>query len=416
MSAGTIALTNNTDIVTGTGTTFTTELVTGDFVVATVGGITYTLPVKTVNSNTQVTLISKYPGPTQANAAWNAVPRATQNQVTAALVAQATEALRAQNYDKANWQAVFSASGNITVLLPDGTSYTGPAWNGITTTLDGKATKGVNSDITSLSGLTTALSVEQGGTGAKTASTAWKALLDGRTVATARSDLGLGSSGVVTFGGFELTASTPFIDFHYNNSTADYDYRLINYASGILQGVGSFDSTRGFISRAGNNGAYNNLLPWNLYWNYGNNTNLLAAFVGTTQVGNLAFSTSSDKELKKDIVYITENNASKEVSQWRPVTFKYKARGIIDESDTQYGFIANDLVQISPECVRGSGLPEDYDIDKDPNNTNAYYLDQMAIIVKMVLAIQAQQQTITSQSEAITSLQNRIAAFEGSGL
>lgn len=131
MSAGTIVLTNGSDAVTGTGTAFTTDLVAGDFVVATVGGITYTLPVKAVGSDTALTLTNKYTGPTQANLAWNVVPRATQNQVTAELVAQVTQALRGQNYDKANWQAVFSASGDITVLLPDGSTFNGPSWNKI---------------------------------------------------------------------------------------------------------------------------------------------------------------------------------------------------------------------------------------------------------------------------------------------
>ena len=131
MSAGTLALTNDSDVVVGTGTTFSTELTTGDFMVSTIGGITYTLPVKTVNNDTQVTLISNYPGPTETGSAWYAVPRATQNLVTAAIVAQATEALRGQNYDKANWQAVFSASGDITVMLPDGSTFTGPSWNKI---------------------------------------------------------------------------------------------------------------------------------------------------------------------------------------------------------------------------------------------------------------------------------------------
>lgn len=135
MSAGTLTLTNNSDLVSGAGTSFSTELTAGDFVVATVGGVTYTLPVKSVEGDTEITLISKYPGPTQQGSAWNAVPRATQNQVTAALVVQSTEALRGLNYDKQNWQAVFSAAGNITVYLPDGSSFSGPSWKSIAETL-----------------------------------------------------------------------------------------------------------------------------------------------------------------------------------------------------------------------------------------------------------------------------------------
>ena len=79
MSAGTLTLTNNSAAVTGSGTAFTTELAAGDFIVVTVGGIPYTLAIKTVNSNTSLTLVSSYTGPTQAGAAWYAVPRVAMN-------------------------------------------------------------------------------------------------------------------------------------------------------------------------------------------------------------------------------------------------------------------------------------------------------------------------------------------------
>lgn len=132
MSAGTLTLTNNSDIVTGIGTSFATELAAGDFVVVTVGGVPYTLPVKSVESDTGLTLVSVYTGPTQSGAAWSAVPRVALNMVTAALVAQSAEALRGLNYDKQNWQQVYSAAGNITVTLPDGSTFTGPSWKYLT--------------------------------------------------------------------------------------------------------------------------------------------------------------------------------------------------------------------------------------------------------------------------------------------
>ncbi|WP_343500596.1 tail fiber domain-containing protein [Enterobacter bugandensis] len=142
MSAGTITITNGSAIVGGVDTTFSTELAPGDFIVTTVGGVPYTLPIMTVDSDTQLTLVSNFTGPTQAGAAWSAVPRVALNMVTAALVAQSAEALRGLNYDKQNWQQVFSAAGNITVKLPDGTTFTGPSWSSVvsqTSTLDGKA-------------------------------------------------------------------------------------------------------------------------------------------------------------------------------------------------------------------------------------------------------------------------------------
>lgn len=167
MSAGTLTLTNNSDIVTGIGTSFATELDAGDFVVVTVGGVPYTLPVKSVESDTDLTLVSNFTGPTQSGAAWSAVPRVALNMVTAALVAQSAEALRGLNYDKQNWQQVFSAAGNITVKLPDGTTFTGPSWKYLS---DNMATKSGG-----------AVPVNQGGTGSTSASGA-------------RANLGLGSS------------------------------------------------------------------------------------------------------------------------------------------------------------------------------------------------------------------------------
>lgn len=46
MSAGTITLTNGSAIVGGSETSFATELAAGDFIVSTVGSVSYTLPVK----------------------------------------------------------------------------------------------------------------------------------------------------------------------------------------------------------------------------------------------------------------------------------------------------------------------------------------------------------------------------------
>lgn len=173
MSAGTITLTNGSAIVGGSGTSFATELAAGDFIVSTVGGVSYTLPVKSVESNAQLTLVSNFTGPTQSGAAWSAVPRVALNMVTAALVAQSAEALRGLNYDKQNWQQVFSAAGNITVKLPDGTTFIGPSWKYLS---DNMATKSGG-----------AVPVNQGGTGSTSASGA-------------RTNLGLGDSAIKNTG------------------------------------------------------------------------------------------------------------------------------------------------------------------------------------------------------------------------
>lgn len=246
MSAGTLTLTNNSAAVTGTGTPFNTELAAGDFIVFIVGGVPYTLPVKSVESATALTLVSAYTGPTQSGAAWYAVPRVALNMVTGDLVTKSAEALRGLNYDKQNWQQVFSGTGTVTVKLPDGSTYTGPAWNSITTALNGKAAKGANTDITSLGGLTTALSVTQGGTGGKTPAdaragigapagvdkqmcTAW-AMFAGTSSAAPRNGFNISSVTLLDTGVYQVNFATQMKDTNYCVTLSyDPDSDLVAY-------------------------------------------------------------------------------------------------------------------------------------------------------------------------------------------
>ena len=163
MPAGTIALTNNSTAVTGSGTSLTTELKANDFIVAVVGGVTYTLGVQSVNSATSVTLTTAYNGPNASGVAWTAVPNAALVGITAQVAADVAKAIRGLNMDKANWQQVYYGSGNITVTLPDGSQYTGPAWSTLSTSLAAKAGNGATSDITSLSGISGAIALKKGG-------------------------------------------------------------------------------------------------------------------------------------------------------------------------------------------------------------------------------------------------------------
>lgn len=67
MSAGVIQLTHNSATVLGYQASFSTVLQHGDFVVSVVGGIAYTLPVKSIESNDSLTLVSAFTGPTKDN-------------------------------------------------------------------------------------------------------------------------------------------------------------------------------------------------------------------------------------------------------------------------------------------------------------------------------------------------------------
>ncbi|WP_342160152.1 tail fiber domain-containing protein [Serratia ureilytica] len=336
MPAGTLTLTNNSAVVKGTGTAFTTELKAGDFIVSVVGGVTYTLPVKTVDSATQATLIKAYDGPTQVGAAWYAVPRDAMNTITAQLAAETAKALRGLNLDKNNWQQVFSGTGNITVTLPDGSTYTGPAWNSFTAALNLKADKTELEKKANQSDLNDVANTVSGAV--------FKSnnLLDLPDKDAARKNLGLGSTNTVFFSGIACK-----------------------------QGVsGGFGSNK-----------------FNLFWNA---QSQLEAWVDNTRVGGVTlFAINSDKGLKQGVVYVDDNEAAyAQVAKWKVAKFKYKERGIIPQSDETLGFIANDLIQHSPECVEGEGLPDDYDIEEDPNNPNAYFLNQIALTAKLTQALQ----------------------------
>lgn len=366
MSAGTLTLNNNSASVAGTDTTFTTELAAGDFIVVVVGGVPYTLPVLEVNSNTRLTLVSNYTGPRATGAAWYAVPRVAMNLVTAAMVVQNTQALLGLNYDKQNWQSIFSGSGTVTVRLPDGTTYSGPAWGSITGRLDntntrldnlstqvdnlatamgGKAKSGANNDITSLSGLTTALSIFQGGTGSQTASGA-------------RNNFGLGSSHDVTFG--TLSTSGVLGDGKYaltakvkgggysawatrggallaNGETTDVAFSIwkanvpgVNVVAGMDAVLSSSTGAEARMAVGGAGYTYSN--------------------TGTAQA--TAWVSTSDIQFKKNIEKI--RNALATVNRMEGCTYD-KRQTLEENEDTVYvheaGLIAQELEKVFPEAV-----------------------------------------------------------------
>ncbi|HBM7634850.1 TPA: tail fiber domain-containing protein [Enterobacter asburiae] len=337
MSAGTITLTNGSAVVGGAGTSFATELAGGDFIVSAVGGVSYTLPVKTVDSNTQLTLVSNFTGPTQSGAAWSAVPRIALNMVTAALVAQSAEALRGLNYDKQNWQSIFSGNGNVTVTLPDGTKWTGPAWNSITTILSGKAAKGANDDITSLSGLTTALSLEQGGTGSTTASGA-------------RTKLGLGDLATENSSGIrkQLFKVDPQL-----GSTVELN--VFNPGAGVKNGSGLMfrrPASDGYVIMQYNtSGDYevSNVIMGidtasrNVSWDFQLSGNAVA------NAGS--WLSNSDKDIKTNIKVI--ENPLKKMRMMHGYTWDR-----LDDAPPGQGFIAQELMEVMPTAVFEGGRTE----------------------------------------------------------
>ncbi|HIC8709710.1 TPA: tail fiber domain-containing protein [Citrobacter freundii] len=393
MSAGTLTLTNNSAAVAGSGTAFTTEVAAGDFIVVTVGGIPYTLPVKTIESNTGLTLVSNFTGPTQSGAAWSAVPRVALNMVTAALVAQSAEALRGLNYDKQNWQQVYSAAGSITVKLPDGTTFTGPSWKYLSdnvvlkTTLGNSATRDVGAvEGTVAAGDDSRLNTVDGKSGG---------IVDGY-IALTRSATENVSNRIVFTTIVNADGLTAWAERHDFADGSNRQILNLGSVSGVRKAV--FNAEGGILCKAGINNF--SALRTGYFIDY--ESGPIALYIDSTRVGTLQLATTSDKFLKKEIEYLSDKNvmgelsatatALSEVMEWKPATFKFKKRGIIPESETKLGFIANDLIIPSPECVKGKGLEEGFD---ENNAADAYSLDETAMIAKLTLSIQELQKQIT---------------------
>lgn len=264
MSAGTIALTNNSDVVTGTGTAFTTDLKPNDFIVVIVGGVTYTLGVKAIASATSLTLITAYGGPTAGGNAWTAVPNATLVGITAQVAADVAKAIRGLNLDKVNWQQVYSGAGNITVTLPDGSTFTGPSWNYLST-----------NTATKVSG---AVPIVQGGTGAVNA-TAARANLSAAT--TRQLTEGSGSDPYANF----TSTLDMGIRTHSNtgNTVSPWDapsqYTVVNYFPSSANNIGtalasSWGSGNDYYLNSRNSGisGYQGWKGWAKLWHSLNTT------------------------------------------------------------------------------------------------------------------------------------------------
>ncbi|MGU7094719.1 tail fiber domain-containing protein [Salmonella enterica subsp. enterica serovar Senftenberg] len=375
MSAGTLTLTNDTDAVTGSGTAFTAELAAGDFIVVTVGGIPYTLPVKAVNNNTSLTLVSVYTGPTQSGAAWSAVPRVALNMVTAALVAQSAEALRGLNYDKQNWQQFFTADGDVTITLPDTSQTTGPSAKKLINSVSDKAKKGNNSDITSLTGLTTPLSVAQGGTG-------------GATPADAANNIGLGQK------------SSPFFS-QLNISTTGYAIIGVQNTSRGATDVGARVSieasvaanSRGSIIQKNNRNTPENQIE-----------SLLPSSPGV-----LAVQGTSGREYKKDIEDADTCEAMRRIMGLRMVNFVYKDDEL---ARVRFGIIAEEAEDVAPQYVKHNQfpVPGSQVYNEEGQLVNQQYADRPSIdnnpiVMDLLGCIQNLQAQITELKLTIAALQ-----------
>ncbi|MCL6744446.1 tail fiber domain-containing protein [Kosakonia sp. R1.Fl] len=390
MSAGTLTLTNNSAAVSGSGTSFTTELAAADFIVVTVGGIPYTLPVKTVDSTTALTLVSNYTGPTQAGAAWYAVPRVAMNLVTAALVAQSAEALRGLNYDKQNWQQIFAGSGTATIKIPDGTSFTGPTWNSLATSLASKADKTAldgKADKSSL-GNAAALNV---GTTANTVAAG-----DDSRLGTVNGKSGGTISGTVTINGSLASSAGVIGSYLVALNGAGYKQPLIIDSSGssaIFSSSYKYNNGSGYELNTGFGavGTGNSSWPASILmqtandsafgariWIFSMSSGDLICNGSGSQPGSYTFTkaATSDRTLKHDITYNDGLQSYENVKKIKPCSFVYNND---KEERARRGVIAQDVREIDEEYVK--------EVRNYFDNTSTLALDTNVLLLDALLAL-----------------------------
>ncbi|HEI3660931.1 TPA: phage tail protein [Escherichia coli] len=236
-TTGTIAISGNN--VTGTGTNFTAA---GSLIRNGCTVIAMTSPVQVF----QITAIVSATSLTVTPAASPAIPAGTKYSILLSdslsvdgLAQDIAETFTMYQRYMSGFADVMNGTSDVTITI-NGTAVTVPGQKSL-------AKKGANSDITSLSGLTTALGISQGGTGAKNA-------------ADARSNLSLGSSAILNAG----NAAGNVITRGSGISASYSDVNFVNFMKSIgsgwyrnlLAGIGMYQYSAGFYSYTGDTHAY----------------------------------------------------------------------------------------------------------------------------------------------------------------
>jgi hypothetical protein len=211
---------------------------------------------------------------------------------------------------------------------------------------------------------TAPIALESGGTGAN-------------TPAGARTAIGLGVSASPQFASIELSSAAPYIDWHFNNTSADYDVRLVNDVSGTLTCTGALASI-GTWCRTGAGGQRGGNL-YNLNWTGA----AMDVYVASTYIGSITLFTS-DYRIKKMIKDLKVDSFLDRIDAYRIVTFQKKVFGDVFRGDgtTYQGLIAHEAQQVNPLAVSG----EKDGVDGE-GNPIVQQLEPMALITDLMGAI-----------------------------
>lgn len=372
-NTGTIAINGNSATGTGTNWTAPASQVRAGQTIIVMSNPVQLFQISSVNSATSMT-VTPAASPALSGQKYGIL---VSDIISVDGLAQAMSHL-IKEYDEniGAWETFASTSANqlVTVTI-NGTSLSIPAIGGL-------ARKGSNSDITSLSGLTTALSIEQGGTGAKSSSGALKNLgvvgndglipvsLGGTgasTPLTAREKLSAASSGsnsdITSITGVIAPSvssnSRPTEGFHasiniggtYGSVIKGFNQTVFSSNWNIGTSFGTYVDASGFADNSGPTIVFSNGSGYTKFWHHIAGTGVIQ-----TPSGNITPAVS-DIRVKNEKKVITEVEAVEFIHDLESILYTLKW----SPDKLRVGFRAQDIFDKNPDLIDRAPLSDGED-------------------------------------------------------
>jgi hypothetical protein len=202
----------------------------------------------------------------------------------------------------------------------------------------------------------------------------------------------------------EISAVTPFIDFHHNKSSKDYTTRIIDGGDALcfLNAVNNSFMFQGYqnhevvITAVGEFSAHNDSCilrsPYNVQ---------CTSLAGNTYIPvfGASFTNPSSRLVKENIINMSEEEAKK-ILLLNPVDFDYIKE--FGGEKNQRGLIAEDVLNIIPSCVTvpDGYSEEEFDASKGIKN-KVLAIDYSKLVPYLIKMVQIQQEEIEKLKEAM---------------